>query len=62
MAVGAMAALEAIKVLSRSGNPLFGRLTLIDGCAGRFSQIKLRRDPACPCCGAGPRGWQCEKT
>jgi molybdopterin-synthase adenylyltransferase len=51
MAVGSLAALEAIKILSGCGNPLFGRLTLIDGGPGRFSQIELRRDPACPCCG-----------
>ena len=62
MAVGAMAALETIKILSGSGSPLFGRLTMIDGRLGRFSQIKLRRDPACPCCGADRRGRRCEKT
>lgn len=50
-AVGAMAALEAIKILSRSGTPLFGRLWMIDGHQGRMCEMELRRDPACPCCG-----------
>ncbi len=52
MAVGSLAALEAIKILAGSGNPSFGRLLLIDGLQGRWSQIELRRDPQCRCCGA----------
>ncbi|MCR4410917.1 MAG: HesA/MoeB/ThiF family protein [Thermoguttaceae bacterium] len=52
MAVGSLAALEAIKILAGSGTPNFGRLLLIDGFQGRWSQIELRRDPDCRCCGA----------
>jgi molybdopterin/thiamine biosynthesis adenylyltransferase len=52
MAVGALAALEAIKVLSGTGSPLFGRLSLVDGFQGRSSQIVLLRNPDCPCCSA----------
>lgn len=51
MAVGALAALEAIKILSGCGDPMYGRLMVIDGFHGRASQVALRRDPACPCCG-----------
>lgn len=51
MALGSMAALEAIKILSGTGKPLFGRLWMIDGHQGRFSEVALRRNPACPCCG-----------
>lgn len=55
-AVGALAALEAIKILSGSGRPLFGRLWMIDGYQGRSSMVQLQRNPECPCCGsAGPR-------
>jgi molybdopterin-synthase adenylyltransferase len=54
MAVGAMAALEAIKILSQTGKPLFGRLWMIDGQQGRSSYVDLRRDPNCPCCAAAP--------
>lgn len=50
MAIGFLAALEAIKILSGTGTPLLGRLWMIDGHQGRFSQMELRRDPACPCC------------
>ncbi|MGD0901185.1 MAG: HesA/MoeB/ThiF family protein [Thermoguttaceae bacterium] len=50
-AVGAMAALEAVKILSHAGTPTFGRLWMIDGYHGQSRQIALRRDPACPCCG-----------
>jgi len=50
-AVGSLAAMEAIKILSRTGKPLFGRLWLIDGYHGRSSMVELERNPACPCCG-----------
>ena len=50
-AVGSLAALEAIKILSHTGEPLLGRLLLIDAFHGRFSSVELRRDPQCPCCG-----------
>ena len=51
-AIGSLAALEAIKILSGAGQPMFGRLWLIDGYRGRSSSVELRRNPACPCCGA----------
>jgi molybdopterin/thiamine biosynthesis adenylyltransferase len=51
MAVGAMAAMEAVKILAGIGNPLFGRLWMIDGYQSRSSLIELERDPDCPCCG-----------
>ncbi len=51
-AIGSLAALEAIKILSGDGTPLFGRLWMIDGHQGRTSILQLTRDPACPCCGA----------
>jgi molybdopterin-synthase adenylyltransferase len=54
MGVGAMAALEAIKILTQTGKPLFGRLWMIDGHQGRSSYVELRRDPNCPCCAAAP--------
>jgi molybdopterin/thiamine biosynthesis adenylyltransferase len=50
-AVGAMAALEAVKILSGTGVPLFGRLWMIDGFHGGSSLIKLTRNPECACCG-----------
>jgi molybdopterin-synthase adenylyltransferase len=51
MATGALAALEAIKILSGAGTPLFGRLWMIDGHGGLLRQIELQKAADCPCCG-----------
>ena len=51
MATGALAALEAIKILSGCGRPAYGRMLSVNGHDGTTSQVELRRDPACPCCG-----------
>jgi molybdopterin/thiamine biosynthesis adenylyltransferase len=51
-ATGALAALEAIKILSGAGSPCFGRLWVIDGYRGASRQLQLERNPNCPCCGA----------
>ncbi len=50
-ATGALAALEAIKILSGTGKPLFGRLLTYDGFVGRPSVVELKRNPNCPVCG-----------
>jgi molybdopterin/thiamine biosynthesis adenylyltransferase len=55
LATGAMAALEAIKILSGAGTPLFGRLWMIDGYHGLSRQMDLQRAPDCPCCGSSAR-------
>ncbi len=51
-AVGALAALEAIKILSGTGKPMYGRLWMIDAHQGRTSMMDLGRNPDCPCCGS----------
>jgi molybdopterin/thiamine biosynthesis adenylyltransferase len=51
-ALGALAGLEATKILARTGRPLFGRLWMIDAYQGRTSMVELSRDPSCPCCGS----------
>ena len=53
-AVGSLAALEAVKILSGSGRAMFGRLWLIDAHQGHTSILQLHRDPDCPCCGSNP--------
>ena len=53
-AAGALAALEAIKILSGTGRPMFGRLWMIDGYQGLSSFVELERNPDCPCCGKRP--------
>lgn len=49
--VGSLQALEAIKLLAEFGEPLVGRLLLIDALGSRFREMRVRRDPACSCCG-----------
>ena len=50
--IGAMAALEAIKIITGAGEPLNGRLMLYDGLAGTSRVVKIAADPACPICGS----------
>jgi adenylyltransferase/sulfurtransferase len=52
--VGGIQATEAIKILLGIGEPLVGRLLLYDALAMSFEELKLRRDPSCPLCGAAP--------
>ena len=50
--VGAMAALEAIKLIARAGTPLVGRIWIVDALNAESRTVKLARDPACRTCGA----------
>jgi adenylyltransferase/sulfurtransferase len=50
MATGALAALEAIKIISGTGRPMFGELRLLDAFGGNWSTIELLRDAQCPVC------------
>jgi adenylyltransferase/sulfurtransferase len=49
--VGAMQALEAIKLLLGLGRSLAGRLLLLDALAMEWQTLRLSRNPACPTCG-----------
>jgi len=49
--IGAMMALEAIKLVCDAGTPLDGRLALFDGLDMHSRTVTLPRDPACPECG-----------
>ncbi|MBK9950851.1 MAG: molybdopterin-synthase adenylyltransferase MoeB [Candidatus Competibacteraceae bacterium] len=49
--IGSIQALEAIKVLTGLGEPLDGRLLLLDGARMEWRTMKVRRDPTCPICG-----------
>jgi molybdopterin/thiamine biosynthesis adenylyltransferase/rhodanese-related sulfurtransferase len=48
--MGMLQANEAIKVLLGIGDTLAGRLLLFDALDTSFTELKLRRDPACPVC------------
>ncbi len=49
--VGTIQATEAIKLLIGIGEPLVGRLLLIDALTTQYRTVRLRRDPVCPVCG-----------
>jgi adenylyltransferase/sulfurtransferase len=49
--VGMLQATEAIKLLLGTGEPLVGRLLLVDALAAQFTTVGLRKDPKCVVCG-----------
>lgn len=49
--VGMVQATEALKLLLGAGEPLVGRLLLVDALTMEFRQVRVRRDPRCPACG-----------
>ncbi len=51
--IGAMQAAEALKLLLDVGQPLVGRLLLLDGRAMEWTRIGIARNPACPVCADG---------
>ncbi|MGH1370574.1 MAG: molybdopterin-synthase adenylyltransferase MoeB [Cellvibrionaceae bacterium] len=48
--VGAIQALEAIKVLAKVGQPLVGKLMIFDALYSEWRTLSLPRDPACSVC------------
>src|SRR5438309_11102287 len=52
--VGVIQATEAVKLILGSGDPLIGRMLLIDALGMNFRTLKLRKDPDCPACGTHP--------
>ncbi|HEY1908318.1 MAG TPA: molybdopterin-synthase adenylyltransferase MoeB [Myxococcaceae bacterium] len=51
--IGLVQANEVLKLLLGIGTPLVGRLLTFDALGTRFSELSLRRDPACPTCRPG---------
>jgi molybdopterin/thiamine biosynthesis adenylyltransferase/rhodanese-related sulfurtransferase len=49
--VGTIQATETIKLILGIGEPLIGRLLLVDALTAQFRTVKIRRDPTCPACG-----------
>ncbi len=52
--VGVIQATETIKLILGIGEPLVGRLLLVDALAMSFRTLKLRKNPDCPVCGTHP--------
>lgn len=51
--IGSVQAMEALKVLANIGEPLVGKLLLLDGRSMEWRSLKLRKDKACPICSEG---------
>ncbi len=49
--VGVIQATEVIKLILGIGEPLIGRLLLVDALGMQFRTLKLRKNPDCPACG-----------
>ena len=52
--VGVIQATEVIKLILGKGQPLIGRLLLVDSLNMRFRELKLRKNRECPVCGTHP--------
>jgi molybdopterin/thiamine biosynthesis adenylyltransferase/rhodanese-related sulfurtransferase len=52
--VGLIQATEAIKLILGAGQPLIGRLLLVDAMGMKFRELKLRKNPDCVVCGTNP--------
>jgi molybdopterin/thiamine biosynthesis adenylyltransferase/rhodanese-related sulfurtransferase len=52
--VGVIQATEVIKLILGKGEPLIGRLLLVDALNMRFRELKLRKNAECPVCGVNP--------
>ena len=52
--VGSLQALEALKLLAGFGEPMVGRLLLVDALDSRFRELRMKRDPECSVCGGRP--------
>ncbi|MCH8199848.1 MAG: ThiF family adenylyltransferase, partial [Chloroflexi bacterium] len=52
--VGSIQATEVVKVILGIGEPLVGRLLLIDALTMEFRSVRTQRQPKCPLCGDNP--------
>lgn len=51
-AIGALQAMEAVKLLCGAGEALKGRLLLLDAKLAEWRTVRVQKDPACAVCGA----------
>jgi len=52
--IGMIQATETIKRITGIGESLAGRMLVFDALEMRFRELRLRKDPQCPVCGANP--------
>ena len=54
--VGSVQAVETLKLLAGFGEPLIGRVVMIDASTMTWNEFRLNKDPTCPVCGAPDAG------
>lgn len=52
--IGSLQASETIKTLLQIGEPLIGKLLLVDALRTEFNLLRLKKNPACSICGLSP--------
>ncbi|MBB1383316.1 molybdopterin-synthase adenylyltransferase MoeB, partial [Shewanella sp. SR41-2] len=52
--IGCIQATEAIKVITAIGEPLTGKLLMIDAMTMEFRQMRLPKQPHCKVCAVNP--------
>lgn len=52
--IGSLQAMEAIKLILGTGDPMIGRLLMFDALEMNFREVKLRKNPDCPVCSENP--------
>ena len=52
--IGTMQAAEALKLIIGGGEPLLGRLALLDAWGMHLREVPVAKNPACPMCGERP--------
>lgn len=52
--IGTMQAAEALKLVIGGGQPLLGRLAMLDAWGAHLREIPVAKNPACPVCGENP--------
>jgi len=50
--LASMQVVEVIKIITRIGRPLIGRMLFLDGEEMRCEEIEIKRNPDCPVCGS----------
>jgi len=54
--IGCVEATEAIKLLTNLGEPLSGRLLMLDARRMSWNEFRVRKDPNCPVCSQNVEG------
>jgi molybdopterin/thiamine biosynthesis adenylyltransferase/rhodanese-related sulfurtransferase len=52
--IGTIQATEAVKLILGTGEPLAGRILILEALRMRFREVRLRKDPDCAVCGRHP--------